>query len=250
MRILGWNVLGITPLGRSAMIRWVTDRCNPIVLGLVDTRHSRLTDEKVKGWWKKEDNVSWVDVPETCSNDKKSGGLVFSWNELLFSKSKVLTNKRYILVEGKLIQERIDVSFLLVHAPSCSQERFDLWKDLMNLKKSISTPLMMFGDFNEVLEPEEIKGNEVTTQGMKDFRHCIGELNLVELPLLDKKFTWYVYDNNCASRTDRFFVDQEWLEHFKVLNLRGLERMVADHRPLLVQFGSVDDITSICGTYK
>lgn len=97
--------------------------------------------------------------------------MVFSWNELLFSESKILTYKRYILVEGKLIQEGIDVSFLLVHAPSCSQERFDLWRDLMNLKKSISMPLMMFGNFQEVLEPEEIIGNEVTSQGMKDFQH-------------------------------------------------------------------------------
>nr|ABD32493.2 hypothetical protein MtrDRAFT_AC147482g45v2 [Medicago truncatula] len=112
-------------------------------------------------------------------------GLVFSWNELLFSESKILTYKRYILVEGKLIHEGIDVSFLLVHAPSCSQERFDLWRDVMNLKKSISMPLMMFGDFQEVLEPEEIIGNEVTSQGMKDFQHCIAEMNLVELPLLD-----------------------------------------------------------------
>ena len=151
------------------------------------------------------------------------------------------------MVEGKLIQEGIDVSFLLVHAPSCSQERFDLWRDLMNLKKSISTPLMMFGDFQEVLEPEEIIGNEVTSQGMKDFRHCIAEMNPVELLLLDGKFTWYDYANKRVSRTDRVFVDQEWLEHFKVLKLRGLERSLSDHCPLLVQSGSVVDITSLCG---
>lgn len=116
----------------------------------------------------------------------------------------------------------------------------------MNLKKSISMPLMMFGDFQEVLEPEEIIGNEVTSQGMKDFQHCIAEMNLVELPLLDGQFTWYDYENKHASRVDRVFVDQEWLEHFKVLKLRGLERSVADHRPLLVQSGLVEDIKSTC----
>jgi len=90
MRIVGWNIGGITQSGKSVMIRDVVHRCNPIVLGLVNTQHSSLTDEKVKGWWKKEENVSWVDVPETCSNDEKSGGqgLVFSWNEHLFSDQK------------------------------------------------------------------------------------------------------------------------------------------------------------------
>jgi len=97
---------------------------------------------------------------------------------------------------------------------------------------------MMFGDFQEVLEPGEIKGNEVTSQGMKDFRRCINE------PFR----CWTESSHGMTMTIDRVFVDHEWLEHFKVLKLRGLERMVADHRPLLVQSGSVDDITSVCGT--
>ncbi|KEH26227.1 hypothetical protein MtrunA17_Chr6g0468681 [Medicago truncatula] len=99
MNILGLNVTRITRFGNrlrliglgpgesqlepSECIRPFVLRCNPVVMGLVDSRRSRLTEEKVKGCLKKEDNLSWVDVPKSFFKDKKSGGIMFAWNEIL-----------------------------------------------------------------------------------------------------------------------------------------------------------------------
>lgn len=113
----------ITQSGPSESIRPFVLRYNSVVMGLVDTRRSKLTEVTVKGCLKKEDNLSWVDVPKSFFKDKKSGGIMFTWNELYFTISKTLPNKRWLLVEGNLIKERIDVSFLLVSEPSCRKER-------------------------------------------------------------------------------------------------------------------------------
>lgn len=124
-------------------------------MGLVDTRRSKLTEETVKGCLKKEDNLSWVDVPKSFFKDKKSGGIMFTWNELYFTISKTLPNKRWLLVEGNLIKERIDVSFLLVSEPSCRKERDNLQSDLLNLRKTISNPLVVMGKFYDGVPSEE-----------------------------------------------------------------------------------------------
>jgi len=155
MNILGWNVTGINQPGQSESIHQLVRMFNPVMVGLVDTKHSRLTEEKVKGWWKEGDKVGWIDVPETRSNGEKSEGMVFAWNERYFTKSRSLTNKRWILVEGKLLQKRIDVGFLLVFEPSCSQEKANLRKDLTNLVKTISHPFMMMGKFKDGSPPDE-----------------------------------------------------------------------------------------------
>lgn len=57
-------------------------------------------------------------------------------------------------------------------------------------------------------------------------------MNLLELPLLSRKYTWYT--NNSASRIDRVFVDTEWLSRFSELKLWGLRRSVSIPSPMLV----------------
>lgn len=59
------------------------------------------------------------------------------------------------MVEGNLIKERIDVSFLLVSEPSCRKERDNLRSDLVNLRKTISNPLVVMGKFYGV--PTDLK---------------------------------------------------------------------------------------------
>ena len=51
---------------------------------------------------------------------------------------------------------------------------------------------MFLGDFNEVLKPEEIKGGVNLTSSCLDFRQWVEDMELIELPLIGRKFTWEV----------------------------------------------------------
>lgn len=92
--------------------------------------------------------------------------------------------------------------------------------------------MMVVRDFNEVLKPEERKGNTVLSASIREFQEWQSNMDLCELSLLGIKFTWY--RNNSASRIDRAFVDSEWFGIFKELKLWGLNRLVSYHSPLLV----------------
>ncbi|CAL5344813.1 unnamed protein product [Camellia sinensis] len=70
--------------------------------------------------------------------------------------------------------------------------------------------------------------------GMKDFNELIDKLELVDMPMLGRQFTWCnAMDGDRWSRIDRFLIDPRWLEEFK-LKQWGLPRSISDHCPILL----------------
>ena len=53
------------------------------------------------------------------------------------------------------------------------------------------------GDFNEVLALEERKGGSVFTRRIKDFYEWIQQMDVLDLPLIARKYTW-IKGNSCS----------------------------------------------------
>ena len=102
---------------------------------------------------------------------------------------------------------------MLVYDLHSRAERKMLWDDLRYLKVY---PLLIIGEFNEVVSPEERKGG-VVWLGMEDLGDWIQQMNVIYLPLIARKYT-RVKSNSC-SRLDRIIVDYEWTMRFPELKL-------------------------------
>lgn len=85
--------------------------------------------------------------------------------------------------------------------------------EMMDMKQEIDAPIMVLGDFNEVLKPWERKGGTTRSASIREFKFWQSSMDFVDLPLLSRKFTWY--RNNSTSRIDRVFVDTDWFDRFK-----------------------------------
>lgn len=97
----------------------------------------------------------------------------------------------------------------------------------------------MGGDFNAIRNKSERSNCVGLLKGSKDFLNFIEKCNLVDLPLLGRKFTWHG-PNNKKSRLDRFLVDEVWLEKIEDFQQQGLNRSVSDHIPILLSHGFTD----------
>lgn len=99
-------------------------------------------------------------------------------------------------------------------------EKGELWKALKMSKRGFGEGLWcVVGDFNVVRSSSERRGislvGEVEGRGIKrDFNQFIEEMNLINLPLLERKFTWIRPNGSSLSRLDSFFVSESWLEHW------------------------------------
>ncbi|KAL8465251.1 hypothetical protein ACS0TY_034671 [Phlomoides rotata] len=79
---------------------------------------------------------------------------------------------------------------------------------------------------------ERRNGDKRDISAFDDF---IIQSNLIELPLLDKLFTWYKADGSCKSKLDRMLVNGYWMKKWSDLVLTGICRSISDHCPILLE---------------
>ncbi|KAL7208080.1 hypothetical protein ACSBR1_029940 [Camellia fascicularis] len=77
----------------------------------------------------------------------------------------------------------------------------------------------MGGDFNEIRYISERKGCSRREKGMTDFNGLIDQLSLVDLPMLERSFTWCNASNGERwSSIDRFLLNSGGLRNTHLSN--------------------------------
>ncbi|XP_057447160.1 uncharacterized protein LOC130738983 [Lotus japonicus] len=70
---------------------------------------------------------------------------------------------------------------------------------------------------------------------MEDFNSFIEEAELIDLPLLRRKFTWMRPGGQSMSRIDRVLISARWYDCWPGSKLEALNRDVSDHCPILLR---------------
>jgi hypothetical protein len=101
------------------------------------------------------------------------------------------------------------------------------------------------GDFNSVRNATERRGVrsislDSRNSEMREFDDFLERLELVDLPLVGRKFTWFHPNGISMSRLDRVLISSTWFECWGDPLVRVLERDVADHCPLVLRYSSDD----------
>lgn len=104
------------------------------------------------------------------------------------------------------------------------------------MKKWAAGPWLLTGDFNLIYKAADKNNNRLDRRLMSKFRETIEELELKELALHRRKYTW---TNGQAqptmTRIDRCFSTTTWEEKFPTCNLQALVSTLSDHCPLYLQ---------------
>jgi hypothetical protein len=94
-------------------------------------------------------------------------------------------------------------------------------------------PWLIVGDFNITRFAEDRNTDNFDTRAADDLNALIDDLELQELPLLDRRFTW---SNGRADptlvRLDRALINLPWGEHLFNTSLVSLLWNTSDHVPL------------------
>ncbi|KAL8456310.1 hypothetical protein ACS0TY_034502 [Phlomoides rotata] len=87
------------------------------------------------------------------------------------------------------------------------------------------------GDFNTIREENESVGRAISSDinEMARFNNFIEGCDLVEIPLVGRKFTWYRPDGMCKSKLDRLLENSNWLNKWPDVILKGGRRSLSDH---------------------
>ncbi|XP_028107298.1 uncharacterized protein LOC114306285 [Camellia sinensis] len=193
-----------------------------------ETKRSAISSLFVQSLWPYEDMEFMV-----VDSIGRAGGLLCIWKLSVFYLSQCCSTSHCIILSVTLLPN-FECVLVNIHAPSEVNERGKFWKVLHRLKTVFCDPWCLVGDFNEIRSIGERRGCSRRDKGMKEFNQFIDNLELIDLPMMGRQFTWCnAIEGDRWSRIDRVLLSTEWMERYN-LKLWGLERSVSDHCPLLL----------------
>ncbi|XP_058223301.1 uncharacterized protein LOC131333018 [Rhododendron vialii] len=162
-----------------------------------------------------------------------SGGILILWDFEVFKASNITVHKSYIILEGMLYGD-FQCVLVNIYAPNGEVQRKELWDELLQIKASSQLPWCVGGDLNEIIEIDERVGCTNVNRGMREFKDFINNMELMDIPMQGRKFTWTNFqDLAIHSRLDRFLLSQSFIDRFKLVQW-GLPRPISDHNPIMI----------------
>jgi reverse transcriptase-like protein/endonuclease/exonuclease/phosphatase family protein len=228
MNMLCWNVRGLGRGEKCIGIRKLISRCRASLVGLVETKHRHSFDRRVRRMWGSDD-FDWC---ESLASETHSGGLLAIWNPNMFSVSHRIIGDRWIILEGCLLDGNFNCCVGITYGPNNREGRNSMYESLKEVLGSIGKPILLLGDFNEILHPQERQGQFRYEASMRDFVEWVEDLHFIDVPLLGIRFTWGRMESQ--SRIDRCLCNNEWFIRYPDMQLEGLKRSFSDHNPLLL----------------
>jgi len=163
MRIATWNIRGWGSKGKKNTVKNLIKEESIELIGLVETKHSDVSQWDMMRCWGKQD-TDWVHIPATNS----SRGLILTWHKESFVAVNTFLGQRWISVQGVFENDNFRCAVCVVYAPNDQRGRMTVWDQLRYLKQHLRLPLLIMGDFNEVVTIDERKGEMQFTSRMRE----------------------------------------------------------------------------------
>lgn len=164
-----------------------------------------------------------------------SGGMLIIWNSDLLEAIFSFFGRGFVGVLVKWKSSN-DTCFLVnVYSPCAFDDKKEVWRDLLLCKRSFGgVDWCVAGDFNAVTSVDERKGIGGThnSREISGFNHFISEMDLVDIPVLGKRYTWFSGDGIAKSRLDRFLLTEDVITKWNVAAQWVGDRDISDHCPI------------------
>ena len=239
MNILSYNVRGLGRGVKWAAIRRLVNKQKADMICIQETKRDQIHLDMCQTLWGYPD-VGWDFLPATNT----AGGLLCIWKEQAFKLENREVGTGYISLEGVWTQENQKTHIVNIYSPCDRQNKRQLWESLKHLKQQDPEGLWCFlGDFNSIRHHSEREG--ASQRGwddniINDFNEWIADLELVEIPSMGRRFTWFKPSGTAKSKLDRFLVSSNWLQKWPSCTSFTLDRNFSDHCPILLKAKFID----------
>lgn len=126
----------------------------------------------------------------------------------------------------------VDWFLTAVYGPQDDQAKLQFLGELRWWQHSVSDNWLIIRDFNMILNASDKSNTILNRRLMGAFRDTVRDLELKELNLRGRKFTWT--NDRTQTRIDRAFCTTAWDIMLPNVYLQAMSSRVSDHCPLLV----------------
>lgn len=138
------------------------------------------------------------------------------------------------VIHGLVKTKTKEFQFSAVYGLHTVHTRREMWIKLRNLNAQITSPWLIMGDFNSIIDAEDRRyGSEVQAHETKDFKEFLEECKMNESPTVGRTYTWT--NNHVYSRIDRAIVNADWMITMPPLQVQIPNPHFLDHSLLRLE---------------
>lgn len=167
--------------------------------------------------------------------DGTKGGIIIAFvsDHLSLSNPHFTANT----ISAKVTDNRTNIQWTTtsVYGPQLQLDKKLFIRELKALKSTASTAWLILGDFNLIYKDEDKNSDRLNRNMMNRFRRALNHLQVKELSLVGRKFTWSNgQENRTMTHIDRVFSTTEFEQIYREPVIYAQSSYVSDHSPLLV----------------
>jgi hypothetical protein len=180
-------------------------------LALQETKLQSIPDSLPRLLWGNDDH-DWAFSPA----DGNSGGILSMWRKSLFSLVFTFVGEGFVGVCLETLQNQARYCVVNVYSKCNMTAKRALWRDIAMSRRGFGgCSWCIVGDFNAVRDANERRGvgshiQHGRMQEMVEFDDFVESLELIDMPLIGRSFTWFHPNGLTMSRIDRVLLSQDW----------------------------------------
>lgn len=230
---MDWNIRGANnPAKRKAVQIFFADkRCN--VVCLQETKIEVMTKQLVVDLMGPHFGDNFISLPAEGTR----GGVLIACTEDFQITAETSTAAARFSVSGNIVHRADNSSWAItgVYGPQEDDLKAKFMQELRDIRPRLQDRWMVLGDFNLICQAEDKSNTNIILRLMGQFIILIQDLELIEYPLIGRRFTWSNERQNATlTRIDRIFVSKDWDLSFPYFQLAPTSSNVSDHCPLLL----------------
>ena len=226
--MLNWNVRGMNNPARRKVIRDLSGEKRCTIVCIQETKMQLIDQAVVTETLGNNFGTNFAVLPAAGTR----GGALLAAHDDFYQI--IQTELRAHSVSARLQSKTSVVEWWLtvVYGPQDDQEKVQFLQDLSELRNSINGKWLVIGDFNLILQAQDKSNQNLNRRMMGIFRNWVNRMQLKELKLCGRRFTWS--NDVTQTRIDRAFCTADWDMMLPGCQLQALSSSVSDHCPLLM----------------
>jgi hypothetical protein len=239
MIVGSFNIRGLGSRVKRRKVRDIITSENLDFIALQETKLEGISGSLCCRLWGSND-CDWVFLPAVGN----SGGILSLWRKSLGSLVFSFMGEGFVGVCLDLADKQVGCCVINIYAKCNLADKHRLWRDVLMTKRGFGDIIWcVVGDFNSVTDPIERRGVGAGNSGgreVEEFCDFLRQLEMIDLPLLGRQFTWFHSNGFTMSRLDRILISPEWLSLWGSTNVWVGARDVSDHCPLILRYNKDD----------
>lgn len=158
-----------------------------------------------------------------------------AWRDGVFTSSNPLVKEYSVSIQ---LQENSGPQwwFTGVYGPHQDNLKQDFLQELREIRVGCEGPWIVAGDFNQIYSSEDKNNTNINRAMLGRFRRWINDLELKEIPLIGRKYTWSNQrEVPTLVKLDHLFCTAGWEELFPDYILISKASEDSDHCPLVLK---------------